>query len=276
MFRIPQPAHALTVEGCPVVVLVDTPQQLRHMLRVLFPTSGNLRFGKQEAPITMDAVAAVVRLSHKYQMDQLLAQALSALMEFYTDDFHEWIKRDRKTTMTAMPIDAITAISLAHLTSTPSILPLAYFHASCAGSKVLRGCVRDGAWAEPLAYVDLIRVMDGRPSFVHAMNKMVCRIFRPETSTACLDSRRCLRVMTARACEMSDYLEMAYETMLALNLSPCSFATVHGEVEVTTGMRLCEKCRSMLKERELEEKKELWNDIPSIFDMEEPEGWQVE
>ncbi|KAL7278469.1 hypothetical protein ACG7TL_007468 [Trametes sanguinea] len=224
----------------------------------------------------MDAVAAVIRLAHKYQMDQLLAQALSALMEFYTDDFYEFVKQDRKVTMTAMPIDAITAISLARLTSTPSILPLAYLHASCAGSQVLHGCVRDGAWAEPLAYADLVRIIDGRPALTHAMDKMVCRIFKPETSDACSDSRRCLRIMTARTADLPEYLDMAYGTMFAPGVTLGSFTHVHGGIELTTGMRLCERCRAMLKERELEEKKELWNDIPNIFNLEEPEGWQVE
>ena len=74
----------------------------------------------------MDVVCSVVMLSHKYQINQLLSQALSHLTEYYTDKFDEWCKPNRITSLKPEPIDAISAINIAALTQTPSILPLAF------------------------------------------------------------------------------------------------------------------------------------------------------
>ena len=42
LFRIPQPPTTQQIDGCPFVRLSDRPEQVRHLLRVLFPTNGNL------------------------------------------------------------------------------------------------------------------------------------------------------------------------------------------------------------------------------------------
>ncbi len=44
LFQMPQPAYASKVEGTPCVVLLDPPEQVRHLLRVLLPTNGNLTY----------------------------------------------------------------------------------------------------------------------------------------------------------------------------------------------------------------------------------------
>lgn len=44
LFQMPQPAYASKVEGTPCVVLLDPPDWVRHLLRVLFPTNGNLTY----------------------------------------------------------------------------------------------------------------------------------------------------------------------------------------------------------------------------------------
>ncbi len=44
LFQMPQPENAPTVEGTPCVVVSDPPEQVRHLLRVLFPTNGHLTY----------------------------------------------------------------------------------------------------------------------------------------------------------------------------------------------------------------------------------------
>ncbi|KAI0640936.1 hypothetical protein C8Q79DRAFT_920658 [Trametes meyenii] len=271
MFQIPQPACMAKVDGCPSVALTDPAQQLRHLLRVLFPTNGNLVFGKCHGALSMDSVSAVARLSHKYQIDQLLAQALAILMEFYTDDFKEWIKPHRKTTLVANSLDAISAINIAHLTNTPSILPLAFLHATRSGSTIMRGCCRDGNLIEGLAYPDLERLFDGRVAFLEAVSRSVARIFSPQVDPACDESKRCLKVLLEKARLVDGCLETLYADPTRVRTWTDAFR-LPGNLTVN---RLCEYCRDMVEDRERAERQSLWNGIPHMFGLEPVEGWTV-
>ncbi|KAI0669060.1 hypothetical protein C8Q78DRAFT_978985 [Trametes maxima] len=272
MFQIPQPARMAEVDGCPSVVLTDPAQQLRHLLRVLFPTNGNLVFGKCHGVITMDSVSAVARLSHKYQIDQLLAQALAILTEFYTDNFNEWIKPYRETTLVANSLDAVSAINIAHLTNTPSILPLAFLHATRSGSSIMRGCCRDDSLIEGLAYPDLERLFDGRVMFLQTVSRSVARIFRPQVDPACKESKKCLKVLLEKARSVDECLEALYANPTRVRTWADAFR-VPGHPMAS---RLCECCCDMVEDREQTERQNVWNDIPRMFGLEPVEGWAVE
>lgn len=218
----------------------------------------------------MDALAAVVQLSHKYQIDHLLAQGLSLLMEQYTDDFEEWIKPDRTLPIAALDIHAIVAINIAHVTKTPSIMPLAFLAVSRTGADVLRGCLRDGQWAEGLCLPDVDRVINGRAAWAEASSKALARIFAPDVSMGCVDSRRCLKLLAAKASR----LDLLMDRMWA-SASVLTWADEFGDsADVFTGSKLCDSCRDMIDARELEERKMLWNTLPAMFDL-TLEGWSV-
>ncbi len=63
-------------------------------------------------------------------------------MECYMDNFDDWIKPDRSICLDPEHIDAISAINIAHLTNTLSVLPLAYTDVCSAGSAVMQCCMR--------------------------------------------------------------------------------------------------------------------------------------
>ncbi|KAI0742413.1 hypothetical protein C8Q80DRAFT_1188200 [Daedaleopsis nitida] len=266
LFQIPQPPGAPKIDGCPFVYLTDLPWQLRHLLRALFPTKGNLTFGRRQDTLDMDAVSAVILLAHKYQIDQLLAQSLSHLLEYYTDDFDEWIKPARNTCLRPTHIDAISAINLAHLTKTHSILPLALLDASMAGSLVLRGCMRGGCVAEGLAFPDLQCVIDGRAAVLEHCSRALARIFAPETAVTCTDSRRCTRSFAHKARVLEDMLEILYREGMARAWAE-EFRN-----DLGSGWLICEECRTMVKRKDLEERREFWDALPGLFKL-EIEGW---
>ena len=142
----------------------------------------------------MDAVVSVVVLSHKYQMDELLTQAMSHLRDYYTSDFDEWSKLDRKTTISPTPADAVSAINIAALTQTPSILPVAFLEACLAGATVLKGAMRGGVFLDPLIYPDAERVLDGRAAVLQRTGVAVARIFNPKPSPSCRNDYQCSRM----------------------------------------------------------------------------------
>lgn len=218
----------------------------------------------------MDAVAAIVRLSHKYQIDHLLAQGLALLMEQYTDDFETWNTPDRTLPIAARDVDAITAINIARLTNTPSLLPLACLAASRAGTGMLRGCVRDGRVVERLAFPDIERVLNGRAAWCEASSKAIARVFAPDdVSVGCPERRRCMRILASMAGALDVILDKMYRSMAVY-----AWASEFDEEDEVTGCKLCDSCRDMVDARELEERKRLWNELPAMFNL-AVEGWSA-
>ncbi|TRM56193.1 hypothetical protein BD626DRAFT_441327 [Schizophyllum amplum] len=73
MFSIPQPPDAQTMDGLPVVVFPDAPEDVLHWLKaMLFPRS----FEAYPVKIEMHQLFAVLRLSHKYDVQHLRRRAL--------------------------------------------------------------------------------------------------------------------------------------------------------------------------------------------------------
>ncbi|OBZ74901.1 hypothetical protein A0H81_05169 [Grifola frondosa] len=63
LFTVPQPLDAEEIDGCPVVRLSDSPQDLKYFLQIIFNHSTFFQLGKR---IDFAAVSAIIRLGHKY------------------------------------------------------------------------------------------------------------------------------------------------------------------------------------------------------------------
>ncbi|RDX48989.1 hypothetical protein OH76DRAFT_1404202 [Lentinus brumalis] len=273
LFSIPQPPKVPKIDGCPYVYVSDFPSQLRHLLRALFPTKGHLAFGKPPDGLSMDAVCSVVGLAHKYQIEQLVTQGLTHLTEYYTDDFKQWCESSRSTSLEPKPIEALRAINIAHLTGTTSILPLAFLHASRAGSRVLLGCVREDGSREGVAIEDVQRILDGRVELIRSASTALARIFKPEVSEICTDSRRCLKVLAQKASRLDTVLEKLYDEGFAT--SWVHLVNLKGESgNPPTPWGLCQDCLEMVEERDLWERRSFWNDLPDVFRL-KVDGWEA-
>lgn len=221
-------------------------------------------FGARQDTLSMDALSAVVHLAHKYQIDQLLTQALTHLMEYYTDDFDEWIRADRQVCLDPTDTDAISAINIARLTNAPSVLPLAFLHVSRVGAAVLNGCKRGcGCHVEALALQDIQRAIDGRARVHKLIGVAVARIFCPEASTTCMNSRACAAAFTRKARKLSELLEEALDDG---TLTTCWSEEFEG-ASFPTGWEVCDRCRVMVQARERAERKAFWNALPKAFDL---------
>ncbi|KAI1785131.1 hypothetical protein LXA43DRAFT_1100633 [Ganoderma leucocontextum] len=273
LFRIPQPIPAQKIEGCPLVVLSNYACQFRHFLHALFPTKGNLIFSARQDHLSMDALSAVVLLAHKYQVDQLIAEGLAHLMEYYTDDFAEWTKPDRCTCLAPAPLDTISVINIAHLTNTSSVLPLAFLNVCTIGGPILKGVLHGEQWcfAEGLAMPDLERVLDSRPAMMAYTSKAVARIFKPDAQgygAGRCGSSRCQRAFTSKAEEMEELLSLLY----AEGMERCWAEELKNKSR--TGWTICERCRDMVEKRDVNERKAFWNQLPKFFGL-EVEGWSA-
>ncbi|TRM66463.1 hypothetical protein BD626DRAFT_425846, partial [Schizophyllum amplum] len=73
MFSIPQPPDAQTIDGLPVVVFPDAPEEVLHWLKAMLSPES---FEVYPVKIEMRKLFAVLRLSHKYDVQYLRQRAL--------------------------------------------------------------------------------------------------------------------------------------------------------------------------------------------------------
>ncbi|KZT67607.1 hypothetical protein DAEQUDRAFT_672986 [Daedalea quercina L-15889] len=127
LFTIPQPASSETFDGCPVVHLTDHPVELRLLLQAIF--SGQ-SYHRNDKRVGFAIVAAIVRLSHKYQIDYVRDAYLWRMKSCFPTKFETWdtMRGSCGSTLTGFcTADAITAVNIARLTGTDSMLPTALY-----------------------------------------------------------------------------------------------------------------------------------------------------
>ncbi|KAJ7697813.1 hypothetical protein B0H17DRAFT_1262024 [Mycena rosella] len=73
MLSFPQPEDPPLMEGCPIVVLHDSPADAEYFLKAIFDS---IFFERPPAPTTFSVVAGVLRLSTKYDVNYLRRRAL--------------------------------------------------------------------------------------------------------------------------------------------------------------------------------------------------------
>ncbi|EIW56922.1 uncharacterized protein TRAVEDRAFT_81124, partial [Trametes versicolor FP-101664 SS1] len=163
MFSLPQPhatsssTAALAEVPCPVVHLSDSPEDLRHVLRVYMPRGGLNAFFHKAPEYTYHTISAAVRLGHKYQMPDLLDNALGFLKAYYPTDCDAWRTIDRG--LPGFKVEhTIGVVNLARLTDDASLLLMALF-ACCNienAETVVRGFEREDGSREQLALDDVL------------------------------------------------------------------------------------------------------------------------
>ncbi|KAI1795285.1 hypothetical protein LXA43DRAFT_939155 [Ganoderma leucocontextum] len=183
MFSSPNSIADEYYDDCPVVRLSDSPEDLRYFLRVLVPSSHRMFYrDNDELPFTFDEISAVIRLSHKYHVADAQRQALHTLKLYFTEDFHDMERFEEDGLFLIKRSDAISAVNLARLTDTPSILPVTFYKCCELGSAVMDGCRRADGHVEHLSLEDHKICMTGRVALVRDARALVFRIFQETPS----------------------------------------------------------------------------------------------
>ena len=228
---------------------------------VSYPYQRDRRFYRNDdaLPVTFDEISAVIRLSHKYNVADAEQQALSTLKLYFTDDFYDFESFGEDGLFHMKQTDAISAVNLARLTDTRSILPTAFYQCCELGNSVMDGCRRPDGHVEHLSFEDHKICMGGRIALMREARALVFRIFQETPSHRCLSRRICraaLHTMLIRA---------------AVEEAPLEPAVLRGWTtfidEQADRLRLCRRCRRMLWARELDVRKEIWARLPEIFGM---------
>ncbi|TFK88116.1 hypothetical protein K466DRAFT_547629 [Polyporus arcularius HHB13444] len=271
MFSLPQPESdsSASAKSCPTVDLDDSPEDLRHILRALFPRRDATFIPLELKEPTYHVLSAYARLGHKYQIDGLLGPALAWLKKHYTADFDSWCAQE------SYPFDedsshAVGVVNIARLTQSHAILPTALVvccDALCSRS-LLFGVEREDGTLEILDDDDLVRCVSAKRELIRASTKAVLAAFAPFDPPGCEHFGACQQEILKL---LRPYFVENLEVITREHLfSPWESFVDDG---LLGQVSICDECVEHLAERVRSEQMKVWERLPEILDLGEIEGW---
>ncbi|PIL26280.1 hypothetical protein GSI_12036 [Ganoderma sinense ZZ0214-1] len=261
--------------SCPVVPVSDSPEDLRHLLRVCFTK----RLGRlyDERHPSYHEISAAIRLGDKYKITELYSQSLEYLKRHFPSTLDGWLALKRYGPPGWDDFEEIGVVNLARHTGELSLLPSALIACICAQSTsdpggkdkgIGHGFAREDGSREHLSADDLTLCFDGKTNLRTATIAAVLRTFKPAASAECRGAPR------PRACE--DALRgvlLGLEGTLDVLLGGDPFAGYEEFVD-SDRLGLCKACKEMVRKRSYKERKDIWDRLPELLDVDVP-GWRA-
>ncbi|KAI0705964.1 hypothetical protein C8T65DRAFT_809535 [Cerioporus squamosus] len=277
MISLPQPTSSSSSPAhvdCPLIYLEESPEDLRHILRALFPKKSATFIHLDAEPHTFHMISAYVRLGHKYHIDTLFDQSLSHLKGCFTTDFdarQKWLTKNWQ----GVPVEwgsyearvyAIGVVNLARLAQCVTILPSAL--EACCSLKVeelFDGFLRQDGTRERLSEKDLKLCIAGMRALTHAGSAAVIEALVGFSRDEC---------KTREVCQGTIQLLISDHTDDVMGF-PAGTGSPFENWEDYMSLFLkgaCRGCAMNVKKRFHAQQRSLWAKLPSIFGI-TIEGW---
>ncbi|KZT67627.1 hypothetical protein DAEQUDRAFT_384018 [Daedalea quercina L-15889] len=280
LFTVAQPSGMETFDGCPLISLTDHPDEFRHLLRAVFP--GRRITADERLEFTI--VAAVVRLSHKYQINYVREAYLSRLKSCFCTDFDTWnsVSDDHGSkVMSFRDTDAIAAVNIARLTGTDTMLPSALFQCcELDPERLLKGVARADGTCETLSLQDTAKSILGRQTLIMgaistAFSTLDPDKLPPECSQnhVCRHTIGCLRAEFMNR-EPSSIKSFLWRPKVLISGSPEVWASVFRSLQ--RRCYLCQSCLDVLCNAQQAKNRKRWARLPRLLDLEMPVDWPEE
>ncbi|EJF60257.1 hypothetical protein DICSQDRAFT_63341, partial [Dichomitus squalens LYAD-421 SS1] len=248
MLSNPQPIepHLLYQEQeqspeCPLIHLSDSPEDLRHVLRVF-------TIGRSFEHLHFHAISAWIRLGHKYRIDKLVDEGLYHLRRAYP---------------TALPC-AIAVVNLARLTESHDLLPFALLECCDLEKKITQGFTREDGSREFLSPEDLEGCFAAKETLV---------LWNVRAAIGVSES-----VSVDYECHFEDetchHMDVCKEWIQrwrrkfkrgGLSTVTVDDLMAEGKVEAYRSPNLCPNCLYHAGERIYKERQKFWNALPAYL-----------
>jgi len=123
MLQLPQPSDLERVEGCPVVHLQDSPDNVAAFLFAIFIPDF---FPTPPHKTTFAILAGCLHMSHKYDVQHLLQRSLSHLSSHFPTTLTEWPSDSTWETPTDLSY-LLMVVKLARLANALWVLPMSFY-----------------------------------------------------------------------------------------------------------------------------------------------------
>lgn len=225
----------------------------------------SLQRRESDPQLSLHEISAIIRLTHKYHIEDLLSQALYALHDSFPTTFREWDEFSRTHLVEMDDAGPIAVVNLARLTDTPSLLPVALYECCSLGEAVVDGWKREDGTVEHLSPADLKRCIRARNEFAREAFALASIIFDPRPSEDCTTPDLCTASLRSRLARLMRNGAAAGSTVLEWW---GFFIRVGALAQNNEGY--CPACEGELLARARRERERVWNRLPEIFDVEVP------
>ncbi|KAH9925125.1 uncharacterized protein B0H18DRAFT_877402 [Fomitopsis serialis] len=271
MLSLPQPSdasHVETYDGCPVVHVTDTVDELRVLAMTVFNGFSFVR----NSGLSFDDVAMGIRVAHKYNIQGLLDRSLRILDQYYPSSYTSWDEAVTCLEDDWDPTRAITGVKLARLTGSMNMLPAAlYMCCQLDGRVLLEGRNRPDGSVDTLSPEDLALCINGKTKLCTYFSEVLFQIFAPITgprSKPCLASKgRCARsIGHIQAAFFSFSDEPSGQGQCDILRSWCdAIKDLTGTRNEVLDEPLCRACIDSLCARAETLREESWLVLPALF-----------
>ncbi|KZT66662.1 hypothetical protein DAEQUDRAFT_767876 [Daedalea quercina L-15889] len=199
LFTVPPSASEETLEGCPVVRVSDTADDMRHVLWDLY--SGRTTLVGSGRQADFDVVAALLRLAHKYQITNVREDALFKIKALYAFETLAHGKLESHPLLSYKPEDAFQVVQLAHLTGAVSLLPVVLCLSCTCGvfdhPTTVIDCLSvykipdDHSYIKCLTQEDVFRCLAARPGLLQATMEVFSDTFGGAIDDDCSNEDSC-------------------------------------------------------------------------------------
>ncbi|RPD72815.1 hypothetical protein L226DRAFT_546843 [Lentinus tigrinus ALCF2SS1-7] len=254
MFSLPQPSESATAP-CPVVDVTDTPEDLRHLLRVYMLKSGSSPFVPEDP--SFDMISATIRLGYKYQVSNLVQHSVNYLKMYYTRDFQVFSKRRPSYWPPSFRAEhAIGVVNLARLIGEHTLLPVAFLICCTLGKDIVKGFKReDGSW-EQLTLDDIGICFEAKGRLVGRRADASNVVFNFQLMTSCEKPKRC-----------PTELRRVLDTAASAWAVPDPFDSILLQFSKDIRASLCPSCWETVQKIDDIERSEMWKHLPGFFGL---------
>jgi len=278
MFTMSQPTDAELLDGCPVVRISDSSHDFRAFLSVLF--NFNNDYSKHDHCIDFSLLAAITRLAHKYQVKDLLKDAVNRLERLFPITYEDFMETFRDVRFDRGR-HAIEAVNLARLIGDDFILPSILYHcAQLDALTVIRGQTRPDGTVETLSSKDLEICLRGRDALIQTKTIIFTKALTLDQGArfrdGCEDEECCRHVMAYTAEEMATNSGGFSITTFGLFDRRFKEWAMDRVLAPTSG--LCHYCCSFMTRTYEEECEKAWARLPALLQIEAnwPTGYSDE
>ncbi|KAJ7151919.1 hypothetical protein C8R43DRAFT_1127548 [Mycena crocata] len=251
MFAFPQPEGGETLDGCPLVRLMDTALDTTYFLKAIFHYDF---FDAYPSNANFDVVAGILRLSHKYQVDPLKKRALIHVSNHFPADLEEWEGRED------WDCHAIPLVSLAREVSADWILPIALF--ACTGrelQEILQGVTIRGDHCS-LSQADILLCIRALHEIETTWtSRMLSFFLTPTEIPFCTTPEICL---AARTHFRHDSEHFRTDKIIVLFL-----VNDDEDWDILKDAGACGACLRFMQAAHISARSHFWHSLPGIFGL---------
>lgn len=214
--------------------------------------------------VPFDVLASLIRMGHKYALQDILDHALSRLKRYYTNDLAIWRDPEaRARYVTVTDDDAPTVVTLARLTNTPTLLPTALLVCTEIATGYWENS--DGSIESRVASLSVSDQLQLTAAKAFLAEACATRPLRLLASVPCADCTAVATCRVAREAPLSTIRETGVIPSLSdQNVLRPIAEMLWGDVQ---WRRLCGGCQEALLEIDEIDIRTVWDSLPDIFTL---------